>query len=416
MFNSDSPTQLSQLFFGGIVKVTEKVCVGVYKTGQKKGQPKLQNETKEVKIAGLGLHPHVDWKTAKPGIYSTNEAVLSIIAKRDGTDAAEIAKLILELRGLRKQLGTYYEATAEAIYSLDSCIHQNYLHCYSDTSRLSCRNPNVQNQPKPPSLVMAHFTSRFQDGKIIAADYKQLELVVQAELSGDVQYQQDVKDGIDFHCKRLAMKEGITYESVLKLLESDSTYKYKRSQVKGFSFSRAYGAGAKKIAEQTGMQEQEVLLLIEREKEEYPMLSSWQEGLKKEVNAKGQYRSLTGRLYKFKKYPAPQWLQERGTLEAYSPTEAVNYMVQGTATGDLVLIMLGKFWRECAILNREKYLLINTVHDSIMLDCRAEHVPQAKTDLKVLERWAEVCYNTFKYNWTVPIQIDTQVGNSWFEV
>jgi len=411
-FNPDSPTQLSLLLFGGEIKEEYLVEIGVFKTGAKKGQIKYKKEERTKRINGLGLHPHVSWKTKKDGIYSTNEAVLSVIAKREGTKAAEICQLILKSRELRKQISTYYDSTLAFLYD-DNRVHAQYIGVQTDTGRLSCKNPNLQNQPKAPSKVPEHFVSRYEEGKLIAADYAQVELVVQAVLSKDPQYIEDVLNGVDFHCKRLALKEGQDYEQVVRSCKGNPEWSKKRSQVKGFSFARAYGAGAKKIAEQTGMQEQEVLLLIEREREEYPVLSRWQESLKEEVNAKGFYRSILGRLYKFKKYPAPQWLQDRGTYEAYSPTESVNYIVQGTATGDIVLIMLGYFFRTIAIHNRHKYLLVNTVHDSIMLDCRKEYVEDATEDLQVLTQWKQLCYDYFQVNWEVSLKIDIKVGETW---
>jgi DNA polymerase I-like protein with 3'-5' exonuclease and polymerase domains len=78
--------------------------------------------------------------------------------------------------------------------------------------------------------------------------------------------------------------------------------------------------------------------------------------------------------------------------------------------------MLGIFWRTKALLNRDKYLLINTVHDSVMLDCKSEFINQAYKDLKVLENVKEVAEEYFNDNLIVPIQVEISHGQSWADL
>ena len=70
------------------------------------------------------------------------------------------------------------------------------------------------------SNIKKCFTSRFEDeGVIMEGDWSQLEVVAQAFLSGDEQMKQDIRDGIDFHCKRLAYKLGMDYETLRAVLQ-----------------------------------------------------------------------------------------------------------------------------------------------------------------------------------------------------
>lgn len=417
-FNGDSNHHLSALLFGGTLTEPVKETIGIIKTGPNKGKEKTRVVKTPIRIKGLELKPLDEWMTKKEGVYKSNEEVLSYIAEgkvEAPEDAKAICEAILKIRQLQKELSTYYDSTSELVYDLDSCVHPNFVHVKTETGRLSHRLPNVGNQPKPPSNAMKHFISRYTNGSIVSADYGQLELVVQAQLSTDGVYMNDVIQGIDFHCKRLAMKEDIEYAEVVEKCSSDSLWKAKRTQIKQFSFQRAYGAGASSISQKTGIDKQEIEGLIKREAEEYPDLTQWQKDLKREVESTGQYQSITGRLYKFKKYPAPQWLIEKGVYDNYSPNEILNYMVQGTGTADIVLIMIGQFWRHKAIYNRDKYLMINTVHDSLLLDCKEEYKEQAKKDLEVLTQWKELCYNRFKYKWHVPLAIEVSEGDTWYD-
>lgn len=434
MFNPNSNDDLSLLFFGGTTKeeVVEPVDGTCYKSGKKKGEMKFRKVLKEKRIEGLGLIPLDEWKTKKEGVYQTNEEVLHVITTwfrddpealdlgittKQGIAAKQIAEKILKIRGLKKQLSTYYISTEELIYDCDSCVHPQFSHVATDTGRLGCKAPNVQNQPdRAVSLAKCHFTSRFiPNGTLLSADYGQLEICVQAQISQDRNYINDVIKGIDFHVKRLALKEDIDYEEAEYRVESDPMWKEKRKAIKGFSFARAYGAGIAKIASQTGLNEEDIKDLIEKEEKEYPQLKQFYINLGKQVDSHGYYTGFTGRRYQFKKYPAPAWMRRKGINENYSPTEIKNYIVQGTATADIVLVMLGKFWREKALLNRDKYLLINTVHDSVMLDCKKEFVDDAKKDLQILKEVAIMTEKKFSYQWTVPINIDISEGQSWYE-
>jgi DNA polymerase I-like protein with 3'-5' exonuclease and polymerase domains len=458
-FNPNSPAHLSVLLFGGVLKETQVVPIldedgnpVLMKTGHSKGQIKTRKEEVLVRIEGLNLNPRTDWKTSKEGIWSTKEEVLQLISKGEG-DAKEIAKTMLRIRELEKQLQTYYTSFQDLIYKEDSCVHASFTHVGTDTSRLACSKPNLQNIPTGYSNIKEHFTSRFKDGLILAADYSQLEIRIQAQLCKDPNYIQDIIDGVDFHSKRVAMKEGRDYGEVLEEVNAGNERTIQaRSLAKGFSFARAYGAGKKKISQQTGLTEEEVEVLIENEDRAYPNLKLFNEWNMQLIEKQGWYKDPWGRRYAFRKYPAPFWLQKlKGVKEAYSPTEAKNYIIQGFATGNVVLVMLGKFWREKAIHNRHipcescqergrvynwseeaggnyetcgncngkgffhKYLLINTVHDSVMLDVRKDYLEDAKKDLQILEDCGKLSESEFNYKFIVPIKIDLKYGKSWLE-
>lgn len=419
-FNLSSPMQLSYLFFGGTIKAKRK-------------------KDNDIMVSGLGIKPHPSWKTKVPGRYSTNEDVLIALSKK-----TQIGEKILRIRELEKQLSTYYTSTRDLTYIHDSCVHSRFSHCgYGDfgkvfggtaTGRLSCTGPNIQNQPKPhQSLVKKHFTSRFKGGKIIEADYTQLEPSIQAQLSDDPQYIADINNGVDTHCKRLALQQGITYEEAYTKakIEKDPEWVEKRNTIKEFSFQRTYSAGAASIARNTGIDVDVVKELIANEEKAYPILKRYNDRLLEAVKKsarptdkrtskgntvyEGFYTGPTGRRYYFETSDAPQWLVEKGVNVSFMPPPIHNYIVQGTATADIVLIMLGIFWRKKAQFKRDKYVLVNTVHDSIILDCKPEHLDEAKEDLKILDRVGDVMVKYFKMDWKVKIKTEVKIGDSWWD-
>lgn len=422
-FNPSSPTHLSILLFGGEIKedAVEPVLVegqpAIFQSGKNKGQLKTKKIQRLKSIKGLEVKPFYDWETKRKGIFSTDEKVLNkILIYSENKIAHEVCKSLLKIRELEKQIGTYYTGVEDLLYP-DATIHPQFTHVSTDTGRLSCKNPNVQNQPTGYSEVKAHYISRFNNGILVQADYSQLELRVQAQLCGDVNYINDIVKGIDFHCKRLAAKEKRNYTEIVDLYKSgDKEISEARSIVKGFSFARAYGAGKAKIASQTGLSEDEVDLLIKNEEEMYPRLKLFDDWNKETVERQGWYKDPWGRRYAFKKFEAPFWMRKQsGITENYLPTQLKNYKIQGFATGVIVLIMLGKFWREKALHNRHKYLIVNTIHDSVLVDCKKDFEEDLKKDLTILEEVDILSSRVFKYKFKVPITIDIKAGKSWLE-
>lgn len=452
-FNIQSPNHLSFLFFGG--SVLEEVRLENGNT--KAGKLKYKNVKVQRDIKGLGLFPLPEWKNKK-GLYATNEGVLKILsspnyeASNNNEIGSKIVALLLEIRRLNKLISTYYKGILESIYDTDNCIHANFSHVFTPTGRLNCSKPNIQNQSKPPELVTKHFTSRFgKEGILIAADYAQIDVRAEAEQCQDPNYIKDILNKVDTHTKNLALKERVSYEEACSKVEQGEWKEY-RSKAKGFTFAQQYLAGVKTTVKASGMSEDEVKALIEARKEEFPKLYEWHKKNKEEIERTGQLKSITGRIYKFNKYPSPKWLVDRGgPREQYSINDMSNYPTQGLATGDIALIMIGKFWREKALHNRvykicdnimckgqgffdnghgridcfgckgkgykveASYLMINTVHDNLILDSRFENSEQAKKDLNILTDWVNVCYTNFKYIWVVPIEISVSIGESWFD-
>lgn len=151
--NFNSPKDVSMLFFGG----TKKVSVAepllnelgeqtLIKSGPNRGKVKTKLIDKEIHIKGFGLMPSCEWKTKRIGVYKTGEEVLKCLANDKG-DAGKIARLMLKLREKEKLLSTYYIGTEKFLH-VDDCLHPNYQHVLTDTGRLSCNKPNVQNIPR----------------------------------------------------------------------------------------------------------------------------------------------------------------------------------------------------------------------------------------------------------------------------
>lgn len=396
--------------------------------------------------------PKKEWESADPGVYSTAADVI------DQLDAskAPLLKAFVKQQALRKDLSTYYLQTDEdgnksgmlALVDADGCIHHKINQTATVTGRLSSSDPNLQNVPKgSKSKIKQVFTSRFPGGKVCQSDFSSLEIYIQAILTGSVKLIDALRAGLDMHVARLAASTGMDYAELLRLCkgytdengvhhEAVKEWDYKRTGSKVFSFQRAYGAGAPKIAATTGMPIEAVESLIEAESKLYPEVDTYYEGLTERLKrervapagkvphpkfpgvlcslGEATYAAPDGKVYRYKEEPAPEYLVRKGILQSFSPTQIKNYVVQGE----------GAEWAKaaCYLAVREFYrrrnfghraLLVNQVHDAVYGDFAPEVAFEAAAVLHAcMEAASDYMAATFKWDIPLPVPSDTTWGAS----
>lgn len=272
--------------------------------------------------------------------------------------------------------------------------------------------------------VKEHFTSRWGDeGVLIEADWTGMEVAVFAFLTQDSTLIADLREGVDIHTTMYAKCYGIDYDDVTK---------EQRSGIKACTFHVIYGGGAKSMAIRMDIPEDFCKQFINNFYGRYPMAKMWQDNLVRQVEAsrtildettdkghrkhQGVFKSLTGRKYYFKTNDTPKFLEEKGIVTGFNPPEIKNYPVQGLATADIHMIALGNLFRKC-LLYRDNILLINTVHDSVLLDCRKDFLEKGC----ILVRDGLYCIKNilkdrFNIEFNVPLGVEIKVGKSWAEM
>lgn len=397
--------------------------------------------------------PSKKWEGAEPGVYSTSGEVIEEL----GTRNIPFLKAMAQMQKLVKDLGTYYITVSEdgeekgmlSLVDELGLIHHKINHTATVTGRFSSSDPNLQNIPKGnKSDVKTLFVSRWgADGVIIQSDFSSLEIYVQAVLTRCEQLIADLRAGLDMHVKRLALKEGKTYEETLVLckgdaskgVEADKEWDYKRTGAKVFSFQRAYGAGAAKISDSTGMPIEDVLALIAAEEAEYPEISEHfnkrTEEIKRGRKSSGLViphpehghlmchigrsfiRTPDGKLYSYMESPSPEYLVKKGILCSFSPTEIKNYEVQGT----------GGEWMKAAmwLMVRAWYarknfggksLLVNTVHDAAYSDSHNSVKLEAAALMHAcMEGASDLMEYWFAWKLPLPVPSDTSWGASMMD-
>lgn len=286
------------------------------------------------------------------------------------------------------------------------------------------------------SEIKRFFTSRFgQHGFIVEADFSQLEVIGLAFLSGDEQLRADILSGKDRHCINAEFLYGKPYDLIKHAVDQgDEEWVLKRKKAKAPGFLIQYGGGAEAMSKQTGLSKEQCQEFIENYYRRYTGVKQWQDDIADEVKSRrvitdelteggqprgvGWHVSITGRKYVFKEYDAPDFLKRRGTMTSFSPTQMKNYPVQGFATGDIVPLVLGevceRFYQDRALA--EKALLINTVHDSILLDVHKDILYEAcKTLKETMEEAPKLIEGTFGLKFDLPLEVGVSYGKNWLE-
>lgn len=395
--------------------------------------------------------PDPQWETSTPGIYSVSGEVIASLGNRD----IPFLKALASMSALNKDLGTYYITTDEdtgeqkgmlTLVGSDGVIHHRINHVNTVTARFSSSDPNLQNvSGSGKSDIKSVFISRYKNGKIIQSDFTALEIYVQAILTKCRQLIEDLRAGLDMHCVRVSQKLGVPYEDVIKAYkDGDKAIAKLRKAAKEFSFQRAYGAGVKKIAETTGMSEEDVEALIAVEAARYPEVDAFYEVLTDTIKAnriptnrfvqhpevpgltcqlgRSNYTTPDGKLYAYTEQPSPGWLARRpasqgGVSQSFSPTEIKNYIVQGT----------GGEWAKAAmaLAVRAYYahknfgglaLLVNQVHDALYTDADESVYVKAGALLHACMEEASA-YMAYLFKWDIPLPVptETKAGPSMIE-
>lgn len=427
--NIKSNLQKPKFFYGGKIKYTSQEQIGVYKTGEKAGQPKYKKVTKHFELKSVIDSKYRVKKTVTGNPQIDTAWLAKLSAESDSEKASELAKLMLKFSLDHKIMNTYLKPlsstthdkeTRGVVYKHDMCVHHKLHQTTTVTGRLSSTEPNLQNIPRnsKSSEIKKAFESRFFQGKIVEADYSQLEVVALAFLSQDKQLISDIKNGVDMHLQNASVLFGVPPEKVTKEM---------RTKAKIGTFQLQYGAGANTIAEVFGGDVKLAKKLIDTYYNRYPKikkmfennLKSLQQSATDELGLRfdnglkqrtATLKSITGRKYVLKQY-LNTW-----SVAEFSPTEIKNYPVQGLATADIVPLMLGMISRN--LTSKLKYqgraLLINTVHDSILFDVTEDDFEEFIVDLKnEMQKIYEYLEDIYGIYFNLPLGVVIKAGNSW---
>lgn len=236
---------------------------------------------------------------------------------------------------------------------------------------------------------------------LLDCDLSALEWRCGAQLSQDKNMIQEIVDGIDMHSNNAINLFG------------DVKF---RQEAKVISFRSLYGGSAYAFYMDYRMPSfplKKWEAIVEQFNQHYAGLIAWQDKNFLTVCKQGFLKSFTGREYIFHKY------QNKDGSWLYSRPQVCNYVVQGTATADIMpLCMLVIFRRlESKGYFEKGVKFINQVHDSIILDSPNKYVEEvADLAINVFREIPKLVKHYWNYDWIVPMNGEAKIGTNWGEM
>ena len=341
-------------------------------------------------IAGLKFTPpNAKWVSANGfTVNKTNLVILQNIAKKNNlTNAVQFLEDLQRLSALETYLSSFVDGI-NTYTKPDGKLHVRLLQHRTATGRFSGADPNMQNMPRGGTFpVKKVFVSRWEGGKILEADFAQLEFRTAAYLSQDKIAMKEIEDGFDVH-------------SYTASVISDAGQKTTRQEAKAHTFAPLYGATG---FGRTNAEAQYYKMFTKKYKE----IALWHSKLAQEAISTGKITTPSGRQFSFPDV-------ERNVYGKVSHfTQIKNYPVQSFATADVVPVVLLEIEKR---LQDAQSCIVNTVHDSIVIDVHPDEENLVVYTLKNINSSLRDIINTqFGINFNVPLQLDMKIGNNWLD-
>jgi len=337
----------------------------------------------EILFEKLGLK---NGKKTKTG-YSTSAEVLEKLK-----NAHPIIPKILEYRQLTKLNSTYAEGLAGYIRA-DGRIHGKFHQTVTVTGRISSADPNLQNIPTRMPLgreIRKVFIP--EEGSVfVDADYSQIELRVLAHMSGDAALIAAYQADEDIHAITASQVFDVPLDQV------DSTL---RRKAKAVNFGIVYGISSFGLGQDLDISRKEAEGYIEKYFATYGKVKEFLDRTVEDAKKNGYTVTMFGR-----RRPIPELASSNFMTRSFGERAAMNAPVQGTAA-DIIKIAMVRVNRRL----KEEHLqskLVLQIHDELIIETKKEELEIVQ---KILVE--EMMHAA---DLTVPLLVDANVGDSWFD-
>ncbi len=362
-------------------------------------------------------HANQEFNIASPSqladiLFNTLDLPTQFIKKTKtgySTAASELAKLrglhpiidlISQYREAAKLKNTYVDTLPELVDE-NSRVHTTFNLTIAPTGRLSSADPNLQNIPVRTDLgkrIRTAFVAE-KGNVLVSADYSQFELRLAAVLAGDKDMIEAFNADQDIHVLTAAEVLGIKPEDVTK---------QQRYEAKAVNFGILYGQGPHGLAEQTGMTFTAAREFIAKYFEVRPKLKEYIDATRKMALEQGYVETMLGR-----RRPTPDVQSSNFAVREGAYRAAVNMPLQGTAADltKLAMIKVQENFDQSSVISHQssvKPKMLLQIHDSILVECRAEDAKVVGDLLK--ETMEEV------YELPVKLKVDITHGKTWGEL
>lgn len=308
-------------------------------------------------------------------------------------DMHPIIPAVIRYRKIQKIYTTYIEPYKNILQGSDNnLIHTIFNQTLTATGRLSSSEPNLQNIPvrdDEGKSLRKMFTTRYEDGALVGADYSQIELRLLAHMSKDETLIDAFNNNIDIHA--------LTASEVFDVNIQDVT-PFMRRAAKAVNFGIIYGISEYGLAQNINSKISEAKAYIERYFMKYPTIKQFMQNNIDGAKATGYAYSIFNRRRKINELFVPR-------TRMFGERVAMNMPLQGSASDIIKKAMVNVY--KALKENNLRSKLILQVHDELIVDAPQEEI---STVVKILKDNME---NVVKLS--VPLLVDVNSGKTWYD-
>jgi DNA polymerase I - 3''-5'' exonuclease and polymerase domains len=345
--------------------------------------------------------------TAKYKEAADDEAMilLSDWCRENRPELVNLFELVQEYRKWGKLKSTYIDGYLDYINSETGRIHPDLFPLGTDTGRFACRKPNLQNCPRKDNdpVGIRSFIKASKGNALLSLDLSQIELRVGAFFCRDDKMLETYLTGGDIHGQTTSVIYKIPFEQAID--KNAEQYKERRTIAKNCNFGTFFGLFPKglqrtlkfKAGLDTSLSECEHI--ISNLKSGYPMLSTWQENVKKRAAVQKYTETYLGRRRYLPNINSDDWGKK-----SFAQRCALNTPIQGTAA-DILKLAIVKILS--GFYERKWLKPLLQIHDELVFEVPCERVTEAA-------RFIKECMEVVPFEgFNVPILAEAAVGENF---
>lgn len=304
-------------------------------------------------------------------------------------------------------------------------VHCKVNQAVARTSRLSTSEPSLQNIPirNDPYGIRSIFVA--DPGCVLVdADYPQIEFRIVAALAGEEKMMEACRRGWDIHSANGAGMYGgardqrVTYEAIqearrrkdekLTLAEIDKICLKVRENAKTVGLAALYGEGARKMAAQLGITQEEAQNIIDEFFDTYPNIWEFIQSKHFFGHKYGMTHTMLGRIRRLHRINN----ETHTGIVLAEERQALNTVVQGSGAEMMKLAIL-RLWSNKDFRSIGGKLTM-TIHDELISNVPKEFAKEGAEIQKAMMddpfRWGPI-----NFEFPVPITPDYKIANCWLE-
>jgi DNA polymerase I len=260
-----------------------------------------------------------------------------------------VVDAVLRYREVATALKKFGDDYLRFIHKTTGRVHADFHQLTAPSGRMSCSKPNLQQVPR--EILYRQCFKAQTGGKIITADYGQIELRIMAMQSGDPMLVRAFVEGRDLHDQTAVLVLGC---------DPNNIPPEKRGISKNLNFGTAYGVGPPRFSEVAGIPEREAEIALRNYWKVYTVLDHYLTAQGLLAANQGYAKTHSGRTVRLR--------FDSNDRKAWSAAKRLgrNFGVQGTGADILKRALY--LVRKASIESGYDVRVVNIVHDEIVVE------------------------------------------------